>query len=369
LATPLDTVVSKISRGMKQKNPSNLYLRNEHWWMHIQRGGKRHHFSLHTKELAEAVRKREAYLADPQFLYGFRQQNLEREVQKYIEGKSSGNCWSRESAVEKSRVLTVFADAIGADRALHTIKPAEIESYLENKKANGCKGGTVNGYLMTIQAFFNECVASRLLVQSPLANIKPFRDEHPVREKWCTKEQVLDLYSNAPTPDLKFILGCGFMLGIRKKEITESRSEWFNLESRFATLKMVREDLAARTGLDTFIPKTRKERSIPIPEPFAVFLSEYLTDRDYCLAPDVRRGKYRYRYDFRRPFEEYVTKKGLGWVSPHTMRHTFATHLARKATPITQLAGYLGDSVKTTLKHYAHHYPDHQDVAGIYGIQ
>jgi len=354
---------------MKQKYPSNLYLRNEWWWMHIQRGGKRHHFPLQTKELSEAIRKRESYLADPQILYGFRQQNLGSEIEKYIQGKSSGNCWSRESTVEKSRVLNVFAESLGANRALHTIKPTEIGSYLENKKANGCKGGTVNGYLMTIQAFFNECVANRLLIQSPVANIKAFRDEHPVREKWCTEEQVLDLYSNAPTPSLKFIIGCGFMLGLRKKEITESRPEWFNLGMRVAALKMVRDDLAAKTGLDSFIPKTRKERSIPIPDPFAIFLSEYLTNRDYCLAPDARRGRYRYRYDFRRPFEEYVTKKGLEWISPHVMRHTFATHLARKGIPITQLAGYLGDSVKTTLLHYAHHYPNHQDIAGIYGIK
>lgn len=354
---------------MKQKYPSNLYLRNQWWWMHIQRGGKRHHFPLQTKELAEAISKREAYLADPQILYGFRQQTLGPEIEKYIESKISGNHWSRESAVEKSRVLKVFAGALNTDRALHTIKTAEIESYLEGKQAAGCKGGTINGYLMTIQAFFNECVTNRLLIQSPVANIKPFRDEHPVREKWCTVEQVLDLYSNATTSDLKFIIGCGFMLGMRKKEITEARPSWFNLNAKMAVLKMIREDLATRTGLDSFITKTRKERSIPIPEPFAIFLSEYLTDRDYCLAPDVRRGKYRYRYDFRRPFEEFVTKKGLGWVSPHIMRHTFATHLARKGTPITQLAGYLGDSVKTTLIHYAHHYPNHQDIAGIYGIE
>lgn len=366
---PLDAVGAEINKGMKQKYPSNLYLRNEWWWMHVQRGGKRNHFPLHTKELAEAVRKRDSYLADPKIIYCFRQHTLGVQIEKYVKDRIVSKRWSRESAAEKSRLLNVFCDAIGSDRSLYSIKTSEIETYLTSKLSGGCKGGTVNGYLTIIQAFFEDCVRDHLLINNPATEIDSFPDEHPVREIWCSEEEVSRLYRATPTDDLRFIVGCGFFLGLRRKEITEARPVWFNLEAKMATIKLVREDLAVRTGLDSFITKTRKERSIPIPDPFVRFLQIYLTDRDYCLAPSVRRGAYKYRYDFRRPFEDYVRSQNLSKVTPHVMRHTFATHLARQGKPITQLAGYLGDSVKTTLRHYAHHYPNSQDIAGIYGIQ
>ena len=353
---------------MRSNYPSNLYKRNDWWWMHIQRGGKRHQFPLDTKDLSEAIRKRDGYLSSPNILYGFRNHTLGSQIDKYIKEKTDSKRWSRESASEKSRVLNVFCNSLGQDRTIASIKESEINNYLNSKLAAGCRGGTVNGYLNTIQAFFQHCQVNHLRTDNPATAIKSFPDEHPVREVWCTENEVKHLYSNTPTSDLKFILGCGFFLGLRRKEITEARPEWFNLEGRIATVKIVRENQAIQLGLDSFITKTRKERSIPMPEIFSSFLCEYLSDRDYCLAPRVRRGVYKYRYDFRRPFEEYVVSQCLDKVTPHVMRHTFATHLARKGTPISQLAGYLGDSVKTTLKHYAHHYPNHQDIAGIYGF-
>ena len=354
---------------MKTKYPQNLYKRNDWWWMHIQRGGKRHQFPLQTKDLADAMQKRDAYLADPQIHYGFRKHSLGTQVDKYINEKTASKRWSRESATEKSRVLKVFCDAVGPDRSLHSVKTNEIESYLKSKISGGCKGGTVNGYLTILQAFFEDCVTNCSLLGNPVTPIRSFPDEHPVREVWCTAEEALKLYSSAQNNDLKFILGCGFFLGLRKKEITEARPEWFNLDGKVATIKMVREDLAQKTGLDLFITKTRKERSIPISSLFLSFLENYLSKRDYCLAPRVRRGAYKYRYDFRRPFEDYVKSQGMNKVTPHVMRHTFATDFARRGVPISQLAGYLGDSVKTTLKHYAHHYPNSQDITGLYGIR
>lgn len=366
---PPIAVVAGINIFMRSKYPSNLYQRNGWWWMHVQRGGKRNQFPLQTRDLAEAIKKRDSYLADPQIMYRFREHTLGVTIEKYVEDRVASRRWSRESAAEKSRLLKVFCEATGSDRSLYSIKTNEIEDYLISKLSGGCRGGTVNGYLTILQAFFEDCVKNHLLVCNPATAIKSFPDEHPVREVWCNSEEVSKLYESAPTEDLKFIVGCGFFLGLRRKEITEARPTWFNLEGKMATVKMVREDLAVRTGLDSFITKTRKERSIPIPDPFTRFLNIYLSDRDYCLAPSVRRGVYKYRYDFRRPFEDYVRSQNLSKVTPHVMRHTFATHLARQGTPITQLAGYLGDSVKTTLRHYAHHYPNSQDIAGIYGIQ
>jgi integrase len=46
-------------------------------------------------------------------------------------------------------------------------------------------------------------------------------------------------------------------------------------------------------------------------------------------------------------------------VTPHTFRHTWATWAAQRGVPLFEIAGMLGDTMKTVEKNYAHHHPDH----------
>ena len=45
------------------------------------------------------------------------------------------------------------------------------------------------------------------------------------------------------------------------------------------------------------------------------------------------------------------------WVTPHVMRHTFASLLASRDGSIYKIAKWLGDGVEVTQKHYAHLLP------------
>lgn len=46
-------------------------------------------------------------------------------------------------------------------------------------------------------------------------------------------------------------------------------------------------------------------------------------------------------------------------VSPHALRHTWATLAARAGVPLFQIAGVLGDTLPTVMRVYAHHSPEH----------
>jgi integrase len=46
-------------------------------------------------------------------------------------------------------------------------------------------------------------------------------------------------------------------------------------------------------------------------------------------------------------------------VTPHTLRHTWATQAARAGVPLWEIAGVLGDSLETVRKNYLHHCPEH----------
>jgi integrase len=60
----------------------------------------------------------------------------------------------------------------------------------------------------------------------------------------------------------------------------------------------------------------------------------------------------------RTTFETLVNKAGMPDVTPHVLRHSAATHMARSGVPLWLVAGVLGNSVQMVEKTYAHHCPD-----------
>ena len=82
----------------------------------------------------------------------------------------------------------------------------------------------------------------------------------------------------------------------------------------------------------------------------------------YMLAPQSTQGRSRYRYDFRRPFAEYMAAHGESWISPHTMRRTFASLHASAGVSIYKIAVWLGDDVRVVQRHYAQLAPGNADI-------
>jgi integrase len=106
-------------------------------------------------------------------------------------------------------------------------------------------------------------------------------------------------------------------------------------------------------------PKNGKERRVPISGSALEWLKSYVSTKDqHCLAPDSGTGKSRYRYDFREKFDSLMkTVFPSKSVGTHTLRHSFAINLAINNTAIGFITQDLGDSVKTTEKHYAQFLP------------
>lgn len=61
----------------------------------------------------------------------------------------------------------------------------------------------------------------------------------------------------------------------------------------------------------------------------------------------------------RTAFEGAVARSGLKGVTPHTLRHTWATRAAQNGVPLLDIAGVLGDRLETVMATYLHHCPEH----------
>ena len=324
-----------------------IYLRGDVFWFTKQVNGRRSHVSLETKDYAEAV-QRATEVADRPELQPSRA--MDSEIQRFIEYKLRSNRYSPASADSKRYILQEFADTLG------NVSPGQVTAFhckaFYKRMKERVSPSTAESYMFTLRSFFQWCVSDNLCRRNPAMEVEMDRVDHQARIKFTDLELAQKLIANAPNDDMRFILFCGFHVGMRKQEIIEAIPEWFNLSHKTLEIR----------ATATFRPKDRDARTVPLTDQFAEFLQSYGLRKPFVLKPEVEQGKFRYRYDFRRPFTEYMAEQGVPWITPHVMRHSFASICAMKGIDIYRIATWLGDDVRVVQKHYAKLRPDDREI-------
>ena len=332
-----------------------LYKRGTTYWYARQLNGKRDFVSLETSDPFEAVKKIAALNGAEVLSDG---SHLEFAVDEYTAFcKRTGN-WSEASVEAKRPVLRAWAKWAGK------IPPSEVTTEdmraYHDMRCKSVTASTAYGNLMTIQSFFNWCTEiKRTCATNPVLPLTFRRSKQKiktpkpgVRKKFCTPELRDRLIAECRDAQLRYILFCGFHSGLRKNEIIESKAEWFDLKAGLL-------HLTKHAGIAF---KDNEERTIPLTEAFGAFLKKFKLEEPYVIAPDTQKGRSRYRYDFKRPFAQYMEEKGCPWVTPHVMRHTFASLLASAGCSIFKIAEWMGDDVKVVQKHYAKLLPNDSEI-------
>ena len=139
---------------------------------------------------------------------------------------------------------------------------------------------------------------------------------------------------------LELMYGCGLRV-----------SELVNLEIN---------DIDITNCLIRIMGKGSKEREIPIGEYAIEYLKKYLDQRDLLLKnkPCTKlflnnHGEGMTRQGFFKMLKALLLEKGLNSeVSPHTLRHSFATHLINRGADLRSIQEMLGHSDISTTKIY-----------------
>jgi site-specific recombinase XerD len=337
----------------------NLYLKRGNYWFARQVAGKRSWVNLQTRDLADAIKKSEELFDNPILNTG---NLLEDDIKAFVAHKLAQNRYSRNSATTKVIALNQFADFMPDTATLQAVTAKHADMFYRTLQKRVAES-TAQGYMMTLRSFFRWAVeVKRARLDNPVKVVQLARHDPTGRTKHVDKATKNKLITNATDDDLKFILYCGFESGLRKDEIIEARVDWFDNESVHVRKA---EGTRLREGELRFRIKDRDERSIPLTAPFREFLKGYLKNKepiDFALQPKVKHGKARYRYDFRRPFEDYMKAQKYDWVSPHVMRHSFASILATAGISIFKIAAWMGDDVRVVQRNYAHLLPGDKDI-------
>lgn len=330
-----------------------IYLRGDVYWLGKQVNKRRTIISLETRDYAEAVARAREILDRPELQTA---QSFSSEIDRFLKHKYETNRYSKLSAESKRSCLSMFAQAV------KNAPPANVTSYQCKAFYQAAKrrvvASTAESYMFTLRSFFNWCVMENLCRRNPVVDVQLDRIDRKGRTLFADLETAQRLIENAPNDDLRYVLFCGFHTGMRKLEIVEAVPEWFNLNARTVEIR----------ATATFRPKDRDARTVPLTDQFAEFLKQWGLRSPFVLQPNVAHGSHRYRFDFRRAFSDYMKAQGVPWISPHVMRHSFASICASKGIDIYRIATWLGDDVRVVQRHYAKLRPDDREIMKAFSV-
>ena len=226
------------------------------------------------------------------------------------------------------------------------VTETEINKYVAHLFKNGLKSSSVNRKISTLKSFYLFLIKKKLISLSPLSEvITPKKEQYlPSSMSEDEVEQLLQ----SPNIELD--------IETRDKAMIEMLYATGMRISELINLKMI--DIDIERSVLKVLGKGSKERLVPFGEKASDSLSYYLKKRKKSSAKEVflsNRGKKMTRTGFWQRIKIYLSREGLkDTISPHTLRHAFATHLLNRGADLRSVQLLLGHSDLSTTQIYTH---------------
>lgn len=233
--------------------------------------------------------------------------------------------------------LRLFTEVV--KKRTDEISAADIRVYLGSLK--GLKMSTVGRKLSVLKSFFGWLASEELIPRDPTAKLKAPKTEKRM-PKALSVEEFEMLRENCQTNRQRAFLEVMYATGCRLSEIHQ----------------LNKKDINFQTMSNSVIGKGNKEREVYHSWKSLFHLKKYLSERtDDCEALFVTERKpYRRltKRGIQREVKKIAQRAGLEKrVSPHVLRHTFATLTLNNGADITAVQELLGHSSPETTLRYA----------------
>jgi len=247
----------------------------------------------------------------------------------------------------------LHVDKKNGDVAVEKIDHLAIRAYLSHLY-RGHKKSSLARKLAAQRSFFKYLVEEGRLAQSPAEIVATPKQEKPLPNFLAVDE----VFSLMETPDQSTTWGA------RDRAILETL---YSCGIRVSELVGLTDgDIDFTLGILKVFGKGRKERIVPIGEKALAAMREYLPQRDGITAGllppgsqaplfiNHRGGRLTSR-SVARILQKHILKCGLlRKVSPHALRHSFATHLLDAGADLRGIQELLGHVSLSTTQRYTH---------------
>lgn len=235
---------------------------------------------------------------------------------------------------------------------LRGVTTEQVRSFLSFLGTQNYSKSTIARKLATLRSFYKFCLRRSYVQSNPLLSIRTPKQEKRL-PKFLEMDQINRLLS---TPDDTTLLGSRdhamlevlFSTGVRVSEL---------VDLNFADLDFVGQCIRVRG-------KGKKQRTAPIGPTAIAAIQGYLELR----RSDARSAKFDQEALFvnkhgqrlstrsvRRKLDKYLASCGLDpSISPHTLRHSFATHMLNNGADLRSVQELLGHQSISTTQVYTH---------------
>ena len=229
-------------------------------------------------------------------------------------------------------------------------RSSDLREFVSQMAEAGYARSTIARRLATLRSFFKFCQREALIDENPAKPLRNPRKHRQLPHFLSTDE--IGLLLNAP--DLSD------QLGIRDRAMLETIYSGGLRVSELVGLNY--SDLELDEGLIRVRGKGKKERFSPLGSYALDALNSWLSRSNHTkrFQPDApvftnRFGKRITTRSVRRMMEKYIKLTGLDQrTSPHTLRHSFATHLLDRGADIRSVQELLGHKSLVTTQIYTH---------------
>ncbi len=263
--------------------------------------------------------------------------------------------YSRHTCISYQTDLEQFIEFVEEELGKIQVSPTDVDTkiikrYVEELFIAGLKKRSIARKISSIKSFFRYLKRMNLIPANPAISIGSPKLDKPVPAV-LHQQEMKHLFENFPQKTFqdvrdKAILELFYATGMRLSELISLTMKQIHLESDYIIVR----------------GKRNKERLIPIGQAAKVALETYLKKRATVFtinSPDhvflTVRGKPLYPLAVIQ-----MVKKRLQRVSeqeklsPHVLRHTFATHLLDRGADLMSVKELLGHASLSTTQIYTH---------------
>jgi integrase/recombinase XerC/integrase/recombinase XerD len=282
--------------------------------------------------------------------------NLDQVVEKFLEYTESVRGLSRRTIDAYRRDLASFSSFLAGEEAggarWETLRAHDVRRFVSTLLRRGLAESTVNRVLSSVKGFYGFCQKFEYTASNPFSSVRGVKGGRSLPEV-MSEEETAGLL-RLPKDDY---------LGTRDRALLELL---YSTGCRVSEVTAMNVRDLKRGGKSILVTgKGSKDRYVFLGKPAREALRLYLGMRERHVAKDDadahkalflnaggRRLTQRGVADI---LSRYVRRSGLGKrVSPHTFRHSFATHLLDRGVDIRVVQELLGHAGVSTTQVYTH---------------